>query len=133
MDHEPHETHERLVLADEVFRIQGAIFEVNRVLGSGFLEAAYQESLALEMAKRDIPLVAQPMLRLEYKGTALRAVYIPDFVCFGSVLVELKAVSALGPEHRSQVINYLKAAALRVGLLVNFGGSRKAQIERFVL
>ena len=65
-------------------------------------------------------------------GTALRAVYVPDFVCFGRVLVELKAVSALGPEHRAQVINYLKASGLRVGLLVNFGGSHKAQIERIV-
>jgi GxxExxY protein len=108
------------------------VFEVNRVLGVSFLEAAYQECLALEFKRRDIPFVAQPTLRLEYKGTALRAVYVPDFVCFERVLVELKAVSALAPEHRAQVINYLKAANLRVGLLVNFGGSYKTQIERFV-
>ncbi|WP_421937123.1 GxxExxY protein [Phenylobacterium sp.] len=132
MDHEPHERHERLLHREDVFLLQGAIFEVNRVLGVGFLEAAYQESLALEFGARGIPFTAQPTLSLEYKGTALRAVYIPDFVCFGRVLVELKAVSALGPEHRAQVINYLKASGLRVGLLVNFGGSHKAQIERIV-
>jgi len=103
------------------------------VLGVGFLEAAYQESLALEFSRREIPFVAQPTLRLEYKGTALRAVYVPDFICFDQVLVELKAVSALAPEHRAQIINYLKAAHLRVGLLVNFGGSRKAQVERLVV
>lgn len=117
---------------EEVFRIQGAVFEVNRVLGVGFLEAAYQESLALEFAAREIPFSAQPALRLRYKGTALRAVYVPDFLCFDSVLVELKAVSSLAPEHRAQLINYLRAADLRVGLLVNFGGSGRAQIERFV-
>lgn len=102
------------------------------MLGAGFLEAAYQESLALEFAARGVPFVAQPSLALEYKGTALRAVYIPDFICFDRVLIELKAVSALGPEHRAQVINYLKASKLRVGLLVNYGGSHKAQIERLV-
>jgi GxxExxY protein len=132
MDHEPHEPHEKLLHREEVFAIQGAIFEVNRELGVGFLEAAYQESLALELAARSIPFVAQPMLPLKYKGTALRAVYVPDFICFGCILVELKTVSALAPEHRAQVINYLKATNLRVGLLINFGGAYKPQIERLV-
>jgi GxxExxY protein len=132
MDHEPHEPHEHLRLRDEVFRIQGAIFEVNRFLGTGFLEAAYQESLGLEFKIRGIPFSAQPTLKLDYKGTALRAVYVPDFICFGTVLIELKAVSALAPEHRSQVINYLRASGLQVGLLVNFGGAGRAQIERIV-
>jgi GxxExxY protein len=132
MNHEPHEPHERLLHREEVFRIQGAIFEVNRELGVGFLEAAYQESLGLEFAAQGIPFRAQPTLRLNYKGTALRAVYIPDFICFDRVLVELKAVSSIAPEHRAQVINYLRAAGLRVGLLVNFAGSPKAQIERII-
>jgi len=133
MNHEPHEPHERVLFREEVFRIQGAIFEVNRVLGCGFLEAAYQESLALEFQARGIPYEAHPTLKLEYKGTALRAVYVPDFICFGSILVELKAVASLAVEHRAQVLNYLKASRLRVGLLVNFGGARKAHIERLVL
>ena len=133
MVHEPHEPHERVLHREEVFAVQGAVFEVNRMLGAGYLEAVYQESLALEFAERGIPFVAQPTLRLEYKGTALRAVYVPDFICFGRVLVELKALGAIAPEHRAQVLNYLKAAKLRVGLLVNFGRAPKAQVERFVL
>ena len=133
MVHEPHEPHERLLHADEVFRIQGAIFEVNKVLGAGFLEAVYQESLALEFASRGVPFAAQPSLTIDYKGTRLRQVYVPDFICYDCVLVELKALGALAPEHRAQVLNYLKASGLRVGLLVNFGSSAKAQIERFIL
>jgi GxxExxY protein len=133
MVHEPHEPHERLLQADEVFRIQGAVFEVNRAIGAGFLEAVYQECLALEFAARGIPFVAQPALALDYKGTRLRQVYVPDFVCFGSVVVELKALGALAPEHRAQVLNYLKAAKMRVGLLVNFGCAPKARVERLVL
>ncbi len=132
MDHEPREPHERVLCRDEVFQIQGAVFEVNRVLGVGFLEAAYQECLGLEFKARGIPFVAQPTLKLDYKGTALRAVYVPDFICFGSVLIELKAVSALAREHRAQLLNYLRASNLRVGLLVNFGGAGKAQVERIV-
>ena len=133
MVHEQHEPHERLLHADEVFRIQGAIFEVNKVLGAGFLEAVYQESLALEFASRGVPFAAQPSLTIDYKGTRLRQVYVPDFICYDCVLVELKALGALAPEHRAQVLNYLKASGLRVGLLVNFGSSAKAQIERFIL
>jgi GxxExxY protein len=109
------------------------VFEVNRVMGAGFLEAVYQECLALEFARRNIPFVAQPTLPLDYKGERLRAIYIPDFICFGAVLVELKALSSVASEHRAQVINYLKATNLRVGLLVNFGCAPKAHIERLAL
>jgi GxxExxY protein len=103
------------------------------VKGAGFLEAVYQECLALEFARRGIPFVAQPSLPLAYKGERLRAMYIPDFICFGAVLVELKALAAVASEHRAQVINYLKAANFRVGLLVNFGCAPKARIERLAL
>jgi GxxExxY protein len=133
MVHEPHEPHERVVLADEAYRIQGAIFEVNRETGAGFLEAVYQECLGLEFQARDIPFVASPVLRLNYKGSALRQTYVPDFVCFDSIIVELKALGALAPEHRAQVINYLKASGLKLGLLVNFGCAPKARIERLLL
>lgn len=133
MDHEPHEPHEHLLHAGEVFQIQGAIFEVNRVLGAGFLEAVYQEALALEFGTRGIPFAAKPQLTLVYKGTSLKQTYSPDFVCFDRVIVELKAVTELAPEHRAQVLNYLKATGLRVGLLVNFGRARKAQVERLAL
>lgn len=113
--------------------MQGAVFEVSREMGAGFLEAVYQECLALEFARRDIPFVATPQLSLSYKGAALRQTYVPDFICFGAVLVELKAVRELAPEHRAQVMNYLRATDLRLGLLVNFGGGGKARVERIVL
>jgi GxxExxY protein len=116
-----------------VFQIQGAIFEVNRRMGAGFLEAVYQECLALEFARRGIPFVAQPRLELTYDDVKLRQTYSPDFICFGSIIVELKALAALATEHRAQVLNYLKASGLRLGLLVNFGCAPKARIERMVL
>jgi GxxExxY protein len=133
MVHEPHEPHERVLYADEVFRIQGAIFEVNREMGAGFLEAVYQECLALEFAARGIPFVATRPLSLAYKGAALRQTYVPDFICFGRIIVELKALRDIVPEHRAQVLNYLKVSQLRLGLLVNFGCMPKARIERIVL
>jgi GxxExxY protein len=132
MVHEPHQPHERLLYAGEVFRIQGAVFEVNRAMGAGFLEAVYQECLALEFESRNIPFVAHPTLALDFKGVRLKQVYVPDFVCFGCVLIELKALSEIAPEHRAQVLNYLKASNLRLGLLVNFG-STPARIQRLAL
>jgi GxxExxY protein len=133
MNHEPHEPHERLILADEVFRIRGAIFEVNREMGAGFLEAVYQECLALEFTARGIPFSALTPIELAYKGRRLRQIYQPDFICFGQVIVELKAIQRLAPEHRAQVLNYLKATGLRVALLVNFGAFPKTEIERLVV
>jgi GxxExxY protein len=133
MDHEKHEKHERLLYAEDAFAIQGAIFEVSRELGVGFLEAVYQECLTLEFAARAIPFRPKPALGLRYKGHALLQTYAPDFVCFDRIIVELKAVREIAPEHRAQVINYLKATGLRLGLLVNFGCAPKARIERLVL
>jgi GxxExxY protein len=133
MVHERHEIHERLLYADEAYLIQGALFEVYRTMGAGFLEAVYQECLALEFGARRIPFVAQRSLRLDYKGRPLRQTYTPDFVCFDKIIVELKALGGLAPEHRAQTINYLKASDLRLGLLVNFGAAGGVQIERFAL
>ena len=122
-----------LLFADEVFRIQGAAFKVSNTVGYGFLEGVYHECLALEFGAQSIPFQSMPRLTLSYCGVALRQTYSPDFVCFGAVIVEIKAVRALAPEHRAQVLNYLKASGLRVGLLVNFGAGPKLQIERFAL
>ena len=130
MDHED----ERGVLyPEEAFAIQGAIFEVNRVMGAGFLEAVYQECLALEFTARGIPFVAFQPIKLSYKAIPLRQTYVPDFVCYERILIEIKATGALAKEHRMQVMNYLRGTGLRLGLLVNFGSSPKAQIERVVL
>jgi GxxExxY protein len=127
------EPDEKLLYSDEVFRIRGAVFEVNRVMGPGFLEGVYQECLAIEFEARAIPFAASPPVSLSYKGRELRKSYVPDFVCYGKIIVELKALSGLLSEHRAQVLNYLKATGMKVGLLVNFSGSSRAQIERFVL
>jgi GxxExxY protein len=133
MNHEKHEKHENVLFADEAFRIQGAVFEVSRQMGTGFLEAVYQECLAIELTAHGIPFVASPPLALAYKGQPLKQSYRPDFVCFDRIIVELKVVREVAPEHRAQVLNYLKATGLRLGLLVNFGCAPKARVERLVL
>ncbi|MDB5431641.1 MAG: hypothetical protein JWP35_2757 [Caulobacter sp.] len=122
-----------LLHAEEVFQIQGAVFEVNRHMGAGFLEAVYQECLALEFTLRGIPFVQAPTLSLAYKGQPLRQTYQPDFICFNCVIVELKALAVTAPAHRAQVLNYLKGSRMKLGLLVNFGTSPKATIERIAL
>lgn len=132
MNHERHEKHERLLFKEEVYSIQGAAFEVYREMGCGFLEAVYQECLQRELTARGVPFVAQPELRLSYKGDWLDQTYRPDFVCYGQVILELKAVKEIAPEHRAQLLNYLKATGLRLGLIVNFGHHPKTEIERFV-
>ena len=118
-----------MLYAREVYAIQGAIFDVNHHMGAGFLEGVYQECLALEFAARGIPFVAQKPLPLTYKGRPLRQTYLADFVCFDAIIIELKAARELTTEHRAQVLNYLAATGLKLGLLVNFG-SAKARIER---
>lgn len=122
-----------LLFEDEVFRIRGAVFEVYRELGNGFLEAVYQECLSLEFGRADITFEAFKPLALCYKDEMLHQTYRPDFVCFDKIIVELKATTTLTTEHRAQVLNYLKLTGLRLGLLVNFGASSKVQIERLIL
>ena len=121
-----------LKFEDESYRIRGAVFEVYREMGCGFLEAVYQECLEKELGKQDIPFVAQRELVLHYKGDRLAQIYKPDFICFDQIIVELKTVKELAGEHRAQVHNYLKATGLELGLLVNFGHYPKAEIERIV-
>ena len=123
----------RLIYRDEVYVIQGAIFDVYKKMGVGFLEGVYQECLAIELARRSIPFEALRPLPLVYDGEPLQQGYVADFICFGRVLLELKAARAIAPEHRAQIINYLRATGIKLGLLVNFGASPKVEIERFVL
>jgi GxxExxY protein len=133
LNHGKHGKHGPLLFEEEAFLIRGAVFEVSREMGAGFLEAVYHECLALEFTRKDILFASQPSLQLNYKGVRLQRTYMPDFVCFDRILVELKAVKVIAPEHRAQVINYLKATGLQLGLLVNFGSAPKAHIERYVL
>ncbi len=123
----------KILFREESYAIQGAIYEVYRVMGSGFLEAVYQECLNMEFRNRKIPFAAQVEIPLAYKNEPLIQTYRADFVCFDKIIVELKAVKAVGDEHRAQVFNYLKATGFRLGLLVNFGHYPKATIERIVI
>ena len=121
-----------LILKEECYRVMGACFEVYKEKDCDLLEAVYQECLELEFGFQAIPSVAQMLWALSYKGVPLQQTYKADFVCFGTVLVEIKAVSALADELRAQVMNYLHATGLRVGLLVNFGHYPKVEWERIV-
>lgn len=105
---------------------------VYNTLGPGFLEAVYQEALAIELKKRGIPYEQEKELKVFYDGQELKQTYRADFVCYGDIIVELKAVSDLTDTHRSQVYNYLKATGYKFGILYNFGSNNGLQYERKV-
>ena len=123
----------KLLFEEETYAIRGAVFEVYREMGCGFLESVYQECLERELVSRGISFVAQQELKLTYKGELLKQTYKPDLICFDSVIVELKALSATTGGHKAQVLNYLKATKMRLGLLVNFGCHPVAIVERVIL
>ena len=123
----------KILFKDEAYALQGAVFEVYRELGCGFLEAVYQECLEKELELRGIPFESQKELRLSYKGEVLNLTYKPDLVCYCNIIVELKALKVVEDIHRAQLFNYLKATGLRLGLQVNFGHYPKAAVERIIL
>jgi len=123
---------EEFLLKEETYKIIGACFEVYKEKGCGFLEPVYQECLEIEMGFQGIPFKSLASLMLEYKGQSLKHTYEPDFICYSKVIVELKAVSQLIDEHRAQLLNYLNASGLDVGLLVNFGHYPKLEYQRMV-
>lgn len=106
---------------EESGKILKACFEVHNELGNGFLEPVYQEALELEFKNQNIPYEREKLLPIVYKGHVLNKEYYADFVCYDSIVVELKSVSILVKAHRAQLLNYLNAANKKVGLLVNFG------------
>jgi GxxExxY protein len=121
-----------LLYKNEVYQIIGAAMEVHRELGSGFLEAVYQEALEIELQQQSIPYEREKPLFIYYKGNKLIRTYSADFLCYGSIVVELKALSQLTGDHESQLINYLKATKLRVGVLINFG-NKSLEYKRMIL
>jgi GxxExxY protein len=122
----------QILFKEESYRIVGACFEVYKEKGNGFLEAVYQECLAIELAAQGIPFEQKPKLRLVYKGQQLQQAYEADFICFDEIIVEIKAAKHLTDEHRAQLINYLRATGKQLGLLINFGHYPKIEHERFV-
>ena len=122
-----------LIYKDESYNIVGAAFQVYNNLGFGFLEAIYQEALEIEFQRRGIPYEREKELNIVYDGVQLKQTYKADFVCYGKIIVELKAVSELDDAHRSQVYNYLHATGYRLGLLLNFGCYDELEKERIVI
>lgn len=122
-----------IVYKEESYKIVGAAFKVYNNLGHGFLEAVYQEALEIEFERQGIPYEREKELSIVYDGIQLKQTYKADFVCYGKIIVELKAVSELVDAHRSQVYNYLHATGYRLGLLLNFGCSDELEKERIVL
>lgn len=113
-----------LIYKQESHQIIGTAIEVHKSLGNGFLENVYQEALTIELNSQKIPFEKEKQLRIQYKNCYLDEYYIADFVCYDKIIIECKALNKLLPEHESQVLNYLYATELKLGLLINFGGSR---------
>ena len=121
-----------LLYKTEVFEIIGAAIEVHQELGHGFLEAVYREAVQIELTQRNIPFEAQRSLRIRYKDQILKKEYIADFICYGKIITEIKALDELSGKEEAQILNYLKATGLRVGLLINFGSHGKLEWKRFI-
>jgi GxxExxY protein len=108
---------------EETQKIIGAAFDVHKTLGNGFLESVYQEVLAIEFNNRDIPYESEKEIIIYYNGIKLNKTFKCDFICHDKINIELKAVNKLMDEHYSQLLNYLKATGLQIGLLINFGAA----------
>lgn len=110
-----------LMFKEEVYAIIGAAMEVHREKGCGFAEPVYQECVEIELTDRKIPAEAQKEMAIFYNGRKLKKTYLADFVAYGKIIIELKALDQLTPREEAQVINYLKSSGLEVGVLINFG------------
>jgi GxxExxY protein len=128
---DPHDPHSRQ-RDPQTYDIIGAAMEVHSQLGCGFVELVYRRPLAIELRARNIPFHIEKRLPVIYKGEPTGVYFTPDFVCFGEVIVELKALKAIGPIEEAQALNYLKLAKFRCALLLNFG-AKSLEWHRVVL
>lgn len=121
------------IYKDEGYRLMGAAFEVYNDRGYGLAEELYQECLEIELALRKIPFIPKQELKCFYKGHELKKRYVPDVFVFGCLVVELKAVTQLAPEHEAQLLNYMRITRQPVGYLINFGHKDSLEWKRFIL
>ena len=117
----------------EGYDFMAAAFEVYNEIGYGMAEEIYQQSLEIELSLRKIPFLTKQELEVYYKGHKLTTCYKPDLLVFGGIVVELKAVTELSPEHEAQLFNYMRVSRRAVGYLVNFGHKGDLQWKRFIL
>jgi GxxExxY protein len=116
------EKSDEIIFMDEVYHIIGCAINVSNVLGCGFLEAVYQEALEIEFVENKIPFQAQKKINIFYKDRCLSKEYIADFLCFDKIIIEIKAIKKITEIEEAQLLNYLKATKVPLGLLINFGG-----------
>ncbi|GAB2609157.1 GxxExxY protein [Belliella aquatica] len=121
-----------LIYKNESYNIIGAAIEVHKELGKGFLESVYQEALEIELTAFKVPHLREASVPISYKNRKLTKNFVADFICYDKIILELKAISDLSPEHTSQVFNYLKATGFKLGILINFG-AMSLQYKRIVL
>jgi GxxExxY protein len=120
------------IYKQESYEIISVCMEVHKTLGYGFLEAVYQEALAIEFEIRGIPFIKEPRLQIHYKGQLLQKEYQADFICFDKIILEVKALSTMSSEHIAQTLNYLKITHFKLALLANFG-EQSLKYKRLVL
>ena len=121
-----------IIYEKESFSIIGACIEVHKELGCGFLEAVYQEALEHEFKRQNIPFEREKELKIYFKNIELKKKYNADFICFNRIILEIKALSKLNSDHDSQILNYLKATGIKLGILINFG-EKSLKYKRLVL
>jgi GxxExxY protein len=122
-----------LLYEEEVYKIIGAAIEIHRELGSGFLESVYEEAMVLESNERQIPYETQVKIPIYYKDKKLNKEFIADYIGYGKIVVEFKCIPRLTKVEEAQIINYLKATRIKVGLLINFGSKGKLEWKRYIL
>jgi GxxExxY protein len=121
-----------LLYKDEVYGIVGAAMDVYNDLGPGFLENVYQEAMEIELQTRKIPAKPIQEIHIKYKGKQLKRFYIADLICYDKIIVEIKAMDRLTLKEEGQLINYLKATGMKVGVLINFGHYPRLEWKRLV-
>ena len=122
-----------LILPDESYQIMGACFEVYNEMGPGFLESVYHECLEIQFSERSVPFTSKPQLSLCFKSKRLITYFQADFVCWNQIVIEIKAATCPVDDNTAQLLNYLNATRLPLGILVNFGHHPKLEYKRIAL